>query len=559
MLKTLALAVGLGLFSPALAQSAAPGGLSSPKVYADQPVSVQKAISPEIHLNANHLQWSLDQASVSGSLTLDVVLSTLNKFHLYEARTSFRMPDEVAAFWNLEVIERPVPTKFFDPVSKGLVPGYVGQALFKLKLSPKNAAAAKQAQTHGLSVIAAFQACSESVCLFPANLILTTDLNAHAPATKGDAGEGFFSQSHLESLVKNQLGGSWLAFAILFLAGVLTAFTPCVYPMYPITIGIFSRWGSEKSSNPLALSALYCLGITLSYAALGLITAATGAVFGSLTQSPWFLIGVGSVLFASAILFSGVVEFTLPTRLINAVGGNQSRLGPKTQSLVFGATLGIVASPCVGPVLIAVLSWTSAIIAAKDTNAYLLGFGYLATFGLGMSFPFLVMSQMILKMNKSPSFGRWTPWIKRVGTILLLGSSLYFLVPGFQYLQLQREAESVATKPSLIKTYTIYDAPKGVPMLIDFRADWCVACLEIEAKTLTDARVVEHFQSGKASLVKVDLTVLDADKEAIAKRYSVLSLPALIFVNARGEVCKEASTFEFIRPATLLEKLAKCL
>ncbi len=404
MLKILAI---MALLAP-IAPLTAYGSLSTPKVFSEQPVAVQKAISPEIQLRANDLKWSLDQSQVSGELLVDVVLSTLNKFHLYENKTSFRVPDNLESFWNIDVIERPVPTKFYDPVSKGLVPGYVGQALFRLKLTPKNAAAAKQAQTNGLPLIAAFQACSDTICLFPANLLMNINLNANAPIQNAQTSErNFFSQSNLESLIQNQLGDSWFAFVILFLAGILTAFTPCVYPMYPITIGIFSRWSTERATNTFILSLLYCLGITLSYAVLGLITAATGAVFGSLTQSPWFLISIGTILFASAILFSGVIEFSLPSKLINAVGSGKSKLGPKMQSLVFGATLGIVASPCVGPVLIAVLSWTSAIIAAKDVNSYLLGFSYLAIFGLGMSLPFLVMSQMILKMKLSPSFGRW--------------------------------------------------------------------------------------------------------------------------------------------------------
>jgi thiol:disulfide interchange protein len=540
------------------AQAPATASLSAPKVFSEQPVAVQKAISPEIQLHANQLAWSLDQENVHGSLIVDVVLSTLNKFHLYEERTSFSVDHESSEFWQLKVLQKPTPTRFFDPVSKSLVPGYVGQALFRLELTPKNATAAKVAQDHGLAIIASFQACSDTICLFPANLILKVDLNANAPRAAEKNNESFFSQSRLEGLIQNQLGDSWWAFVILFLAGILTAFTPCVYPMYPITIGIFSRWSTEKATSPLLLSFLYCLGITLSYALLGLITAATGAVFGSLTQSPWFLISIGLILFASAILFSGIVEFSLPTKLINRIAGSNSKLGPKTQSLVFGATLGIVASPCVGPVLIAVLSWTSAIIAAKDVNSYILGFSYLAIFGLGMSFPFLIMSQMILKMKMSPSFGRWTPWIKRIGTILLLGSSLYFLVPGFKYLRMQQMASQNSSQESLIKTYSYFDAPKGKPMLIDFRADWCVACLEIEAKTLTNPKVVEYFNSEQASLIKVDLTVLTPDNEGIAKKFGVISLPALIFVGSDGEVCQSLSTYEFINADDLMQKLASC-
>lgn len=557
MLKILApLVIFLAHSTSSLAQT---DSLTSIKPFAEQPVTVQKAIRPEAHLVNNGLKWSLGQDHVEGALTIDVVLSTLNQFHLYESKTSFRMTPDLESAWNLNVIQKPAVTQFFDPVSKRLVPGYLGQALFRLALTPKNVSSAIQAQLNGIQIVSAFQACSDSVCLFPVNLLINVPISNESTTVVKDSEENasFFSQSHLQSLIAKQLGDSWIAYLILFLTGVLTAFTPCVYPMYPITIGIFSRWSAEKSANPLVLSLLYSLGITTSYSVLGLITASTGSVFGSLTQSPWFLIVIGMILFVSAILFSGLIEFTLPTKLINRVASHNpnSRLGPKSQSFLFGATLGIVASPCVGPVLIAVLGWTSAVIAAKNFNAYFLGFSYLAVFGLGMSFPFLVMSQMILKLKLSPSFGKWTPWIKRIGTVLLVASSLYFLIPGFRFLGLQYST-STSKHANRIQTYSVYDAPKNVPQLIDFRADWCTACLEIEKNTLDDDSVVKYFSDGHASLVKVDLTVLTSDKEIIAKKYGVLSLPALIFVNKNGEVCKELNTFEPIRPEVLLKKLS---
>lgn len=549
---------------PAHAQ--AENGLGQAKPYSEQPVVVQKAVRPEVRLHKNELSWSIDQNQVQGQLVVDLVFTTFNRFHLYENKMNFELVDELNSTWSLDVVQKPSPVKFYDPVSKTLTPGYQGQALFRLELKPKNAIAAQNAQKNSkLHFIVGFQACSDKVCLFPTKLLLEVDLNTTDPNTvsKSSASESsetnllsLFSEQSLKNLITSSLDqSSNLAFLILFLAGVLTAFTPCVYPMYPITIGIFSRWGSEKSTSPVLLGFLYSLGITTSYALLGLITAATGSVFGSITQSPWFLISIGFVLMFSAVLFSGLIEFSLPTKLIDKITKTNSKFSPKSQSFIFGATLGVVASPCVGPVLIAVLSWTSAIIATQGINAYFIGFSYLSFFGLGMSFPFLVMTLLILKLQVTPSLGKWTPWIKKLGTLLLIASSLYFLIPGFKYLQIQNQGSAIKQKVNLFKTYSIYEAPKKKPWLIDFRADWCVACLEIESKSLTNPQVVTHFKEEKAALIKVDLTVLNDELQTIAKKYGVLSLPSLIFVNSDGTVCEKLNTFEFISGEDLYKKL----
>jgi thiol:disulfide interchange protein DsbD len=186
----------------------------------------------------------------------------------------------------------------------------------------------------------------------------------------------------------------------------------------------------------------------------------------------------------------------------------------------------------VGPVLIALLVWLSTQFAQGEAS-YTKGFFLLATFGAGMSLPFLIMSLLIVRLNSIPSLGRYTPWAKHLGTLLMFIGSLFFIIPGFQALGLLNN-KKVESK---FKIYTLENKPQNHWSVIDFRADWCSACIELENETFTHFEVSPFFESGSGNCVRVDLTHNNTETQKIASQWEVVGLPTVLILNQNNEIC----------------------
>ena len=182
------------------------------------------------------------------------------------------------------------------------------------------------------------------------------------------------------STIADRLSGSpGTALPLLFLAGVLTSLTPCIYPMIPITAAIVG--GNEAGSGdlerskwrPLFLSLAYVLGLSLVYAALGLVAGLTGTMFGRISTNPWLYFAMANLLVLAALSMLDVIPVRLPHWLIHraASTGSGGRFGGV---FAMGAMSGLVAAPCSAPVMIAVLTWVT------ETKSALTGFIYLFVF-----------------------------------------------------------------------------------------------------------------------------------------------------------------------------------
>ncbi|MDP8229368.1 MAG: cytochrome c biogenesis protein CcdA, partial [Candidatus Electryoneaceae bacterium] len=215
--------------------------------------------------------------------------------------------------------------------------------------------------------------------------------------------------------------GSILALLWIFIAGMLLSLTPCVYPVIPITIAFIGARSEGNRWKGFSLSLVFVLGLGLVYSTLGVIAAATGGVFGLSTQNPW-VIGFVTVLFlVMGIGMLGAFDISLPSSVQTKLSGKQ-RSGYVGALLVGGAT-GLIAAPCVGPVLIALLGWVS------STGNLFLGFLYLFVFAAGLGVLFVVIGTFAGAMAGLPQAGGWMEKIKQAFGILLIAVALYFCKP----------------------------------------------------------------------------------------------------------------------------------
>lgn len=232
------------------------------------------------------------------------------------------------------------------------------------------------------------------------------------------------------SAIAERLSGSpGTALPLLFLAGVLTSLTPCIYPMIPITAAIV---GGEATSlpgsavprarlRPLLLSLTYVVGLALVYAALGLFAGMTGTMFGRVSTNPWLYFAMANLLVLAALSMLDVIPVRLPAWISQraATAGTGGRFGG---AFVMGAMSGLVAAPCSAPVMIAVLTWVT------ETKSALLGFIYLFTFSLGMCTLLVIVGVSSGAVSRLPRAGTWMLMVKKVFGLVMLGVAEYYLV-----------------------------------------------------------------------------------------------------------------------------------
>jgi thiol:disulfide interchange protein DsbD len=227
-------------------------------------------------------------------------------------------------------------------------------------------------------------------------------------------------------------GNPVLAIPLLFVGGVLTSFTPCIYPMIPITAAIVG--GTEASAGaarprwrPVGLTLTYVVGLAVVYSALGLFAGLTGTLFGSVSTNPWLYFIMANVLLIAALAMFDVIPVRVPTGLL-ARASSAGTAGRYSGALVMGALSGLVAAPCSAPVMAAVLTWVT------TTKSAALGFIYLFVFSLGMCTLLVAVGISSATVTRLPRSGQWMLWIKRVFALVMLVVAEYYLVKGGQLL-----------------------------------------------------------------------------------------------------------------------------
>ena len=205
---------------------------------------------------------------------------------------------------------------------------------------------------------------------------------------------------------------------LAFGAGVLVSFSPCVYPLLPITIGYIGASTQKDKFHAFLLSLIYVLGMAITYCILGVFASMTGKIFGQISSSPisFFIIGNICIIFGLSML--GVFEMHLPNFFLNKFKARKS----KFSVFLLGMTSGLIVGPCTAPVLGAILVY----VATKQN--LLFGISLLFSFAYGMGALLILAGTFSGVLVNMPKSGKWMYTIERLGGVVLILAGEYFLV-----------------------------------------------------------------------------------------------------------------------------------
>lgn len=465
------------------------------------------------------------------------------KYHAYADQFAIRL-DQTSGFQLGDWSVGPQIT-WFDKFSKKNRQGISGQAEMVAEvIAPENL----KDQTLNFEID--YQACSDTFCLFPQTKKLQVKFESR-PIDNMNVSSDFFGRD-LQSLFQKSLAESlWMALLFAFFAGFLTSLSPCVYPMIPITLAVLSR-GSEKRGklSQFRYSLFYVFGIATTFSILGLAAAQFGFLFGSLLNQTWILAIISLVLFIMGISLLGFFDLRPPSSLMK-IASSKTPSGLQG-AYISGLFFGVVASPCVGPILVAILAWVS------STQNPGLGFILLFIYALGLGVLFMVLGLFSQSLPKS---GRWMDYVKKAMGVLVIGVSLYYgqlLWQQLQFGSLPLINETEINKNSLPWRKLESDSiklSKGKPVMIDFWALWCAACHELEQNTFSDSEVrnaLEVFE-----IYKYDATKVTPETKAWLEKFSIRGLPAVIFYSENGVWLENLTLNEYESSERFLARLKK--
>jgi thiol:disulfide interchange protein DsbD len=447
--------------------------------------------------------------------------------------------------------------------------------------------------TYPLIVELEYQACNDISCQAPTSVIDTLLIQVADKSTPVNViNERIFKQidinlSEVTPVVKKDsdpissaLEGNGLIIGLffVFIGGLALNLTPCVYPLIPITIGYFGGQSEGSTAKLFFMGILFILGLAVTYSAIGVVTSLTGAVFGALLQNPIVILAVVAILVALSLSMFGVYEFKLPDKLVNKAGGAKAGY---FGAFFMGLTMGIVAAPCIGPFVLGLVTYV-----ATKQDPY---FGFLLFFVLavGLGTPYLFLAVFSGKIKKLPRAGEWMDAVKHIFGFILIGMALYFLLPllsesyrgyvlpvfmigtavyllffeklansvkGFKifkivfsllililgiYSLIPSEKQSIDWKP-FSQDAIAEISGKGV--IIDFYADWCIPCKELDAATFSDPKVIElskEFKTFKANMTES----LSPEVESIREKYGIVGVPTILILNSKGEEKERVTGF----------------
>ena len=382
---------------------------------------------------------------------------------------------------------------------------------------------------------------------------------------------------------------------VVFVGGLALNLTPCVYPMIPITVAFFSGQATGSWRRAGLLAGGYLLGLSVSYALLGLVAATTGKLLGSWLQQPAVLVGIALLLVGLSLGMFGLYELQPPPFITNRLGRSAAGLWG---AVAMGAVVGLVAAPCIGPFVLGLI-----LVVGQLANP-LAGFALFFALGLGMGLPYLVLGIAANQVAKLPKAGAWLLWSKHAMGFMLWGLALYMtrpLLPGgvlkgaavvllavagvylgwlgvrqgsrgiFRRIRwavgagllvaatLVARPQQPAASPIPWKPYTAAALAQATreqrPAIVDIYADWCIPCVELDHVTFRHPDVVKAL--GNVATLRLDVTRDDISKdgEALLDRYRVIGVPTVLLFDTTGKERTDLRLEGFEGPKEFLRRL----
>lgn len=430
-----------------------------------------------------------------------------------------------------------------------------------------------------------YQACNDQSCMAPTSAYDTLRIEVVDNSTPiNEVNQEIFSKldiSYTPSETKIETdddgiastlesSGLLLSLLFVFLGGLALNLTPCVYPLIPITIGYFGGQSEGKTSKLFVLGVLYVLGMALTYSVVGVVTALSGAIFGALLQNPIVIVVIAAVFVVLALSMFGLYEIKAPDALVAKAGGARSGI---FGAFFMGLTMGVVAAPCIGPFVLGLVTY----VAAKGDVFY--GFIMFFALAIGMGVPYLFLAMFSGRIKSLPRAGFWMDGVRHIFGFILIAMAIYFVNPilpkvvayyllpifligaGIYMLFIDKLANDVkgyrifkslfSVIIIVAASWMLWPVEKSAPnwekysdkayddalqnndkMIIDFYADWCIPCKELDALTFSDANVISSLSDFKS--LKVDMTNSSDVTEQIREKFKIVGMPTILFIDTKG-------------------------
>lgn len=593
------------------------------------PLKAQELLLPgkgqsDIH-PSDVIIWSAAQAiaEADGRILVGLRLTTRENFSIYKDKLTIEGPSS----HSLRIVSEPPSRRQNDPMGEGEVDVYDGGD-FEVELK-----AAAPYTGSSLKLQIGFLGCTQRICLWPYTETLEIPVYAKSPepatetpgassapaqpdsanrplpdlsSTDDRPGQAVLSEGgdaalSLEEQYAERLQGGKLSFMlvllVVLLGGVATNLTPCVFPMVPITLRLLSKQGQK----PLAASLVYAAGIVTTYTTLGLIASLSGGIFGSLLANPLVNLAFAVIFIILGLTMLGFGDLSKLQNIGAQLGAGKASY---LNAFGMGAGAGLVAAPCTGPIMGALLAYATKL--GSPSQAVLLFFLY--SLGFALPYVFLgVAAHRVAALRVGPRV--------QVGTKILFAAAMFALAayylknPAHQALSVLTGywglgaiallllalglVTFVVRHPHLIHVRSAYLLPTLVlglglfaliqwangadiktqlqwikdekeayviaekenkPILVDGWADWCVACKKMDQTTFMDPGVISLLQD-RWVLVKLDFTETTEANEALGEKYDMPGLPTLVLVPSNGDLSQSKKLVGYINAERLQQEL----
>ncbi|EHY9869411.1 protein-disulfide reductase DsbD [Vibrio vulnificus] len=440
----------------------------------------------------------------------------------------------------------------------------------------------------------------------PATTLTQTPRQLETSTTNTSTPQPLTEQDQLAS----GLADNWWT-PLLFLAlGVGLAFTPCVLPMYPILTSIVLGSGKLSQRRALGLSLVYVQGMALTYTLLGLVVASAGIQFQAAMQHPYVLIGLSILFVTLALSMFGVYTLQLPSGVQTWLNNlsNKQQGGSSAGVFAMGAISGLVCSPCTTAPL------SGALLYVAQSGDLLTGGVALYALAMGMGIPLILVAVFGNKLL--PKAGGWMDRVKTLFGFVLLAAPIFLLErilpemwstalwsslgiaafgwlyhvknslefggwkqsavgiiavlglfasaqPALNYWFADSTQQAQTSEVSFIKIRNVEELQQQLvlakqaqkPVMLDFYADWCVACKEFEKYTFHDPAVAAQLK--QFVLLQADVTRNQAQDIELLQAQQVLGLPTIDFWDAQGNPVSNARLTGFMQAAPFLEHIQR--